>query len=66
MNTANAAISSLSPIVTGFIVTVTGSFAYGFGVAAVVLVIGLGFYVFVMGPIELIPDPPAVRKRRAS
>jgi MFS family permease len=66
MNTANAAISSLSPIVTGFIVTVTGSFAYGFGVAAVVLVIGLGFYVFVMGPIEPIPDPPAVRKRRAS
>jgi len=66
MNTANAAISSLSPIVTGFIVTVTGSFAYGFGVAAVVLLIGLGFYVFVMGPIEPIPDPPAVRKRRAS
>jgi MFS family permease len=59
MNTANAGVSSSSPIVTGFIVTVTGSFAYAFGVAAIVLIIGLGFYVFVMGPIEPIPDPPA-------
>jgi MFS family permease len=61
MNTANAGISSLSPIVTGFIVTVTGSFAYGFAVAAVVLLIGLCFYTFVMGPIEPIPDPPSAK-----
>ena len=58
MNTANASLSSTSPIITGYIVTVTGSFSYAFVVAAVILVIGILCYAFILGRIEPVPDPP--------
>jgi MFS transporter, ACS family, D-galactonate transporter len=58
MNTANASLSSTSPIITGYIVTVSGSFSYAFVVAAVILVIGILCYAFILGRIEPVPDPP--------
>jgi len=58
MNTANASLSSTSPIITGYIVTVTGSFSYAFVVAAVILVSGILCYAFILGRIEPVPDPP--------
>jgi hypothetical protein len=58
MNTANAATGSVSAVVTGYIVTVTGSFAGAFIVAACVLVAGVCFYGFLMGRIEQVPDLP--------
>jgi len=57
VNFMNNVLGILAPIVTGFIVGVTGSFAIGFVVAAVVLVIGILCYIFLLGRIEQIPSP---------
>jgi MFS transporter, ACS family, D-galactonate transporter len=58
MNTANATMGSVSAVVTGSIVQITGSFSGAFVVAACVLVAGVCFYAFLMGPIEPVPDLP--------
>ncbi len=58
MNTANSLMGTISPIVTGYIVAVTGSFSGGFVVAACILLAGICFYGFMMGPIEPVPDLP--------
>jgi MFS family permease len=69
MNTANSLMGTISPIVTGYIVTVTGSFDIAFLIAACVLIAGICFYGLMMGPIEPVPDlpasPPAPRARPA-
>lgn len=57
MNFANNVMGILAPIVTGFIAGGTGSFALGFLVAAIVLIIGILSYVFLMGPVEQIRSP---------
>ena len=58
MNTMNAAVGSVSAIVTGAIVKLSGSFSGAFIVAAAVLVAGVCFYTFLMGRIEPVPDLP--------
>ena len=55
MNTVNNLIGTTAPIVTGFIVQFTGSFAWAFIVAGIMLVIGIVFYTVVLGRIEQIP-----------
>ncbi|MDQ4213863.1 MFS transporter [Microbacterium capsulatum] len=55
MNTVNNIIGTTAPIVTGFIVQLTGSFAWAFLVAGIMLVVGLFFYIVVLGRIEQIP-----------
>jgi len=50
-----AAISA--PIVTGYIVSRTGSFAAAFVTATVILLLGIVGYVFLLGRIEAIPEP---------
>lgn len=57
MNFANNLMGAAAPIVTGFIVGATNSFANAFMVAGVILVIGIVSFVFVLGKIEPIPDP---------
>jgi ACS family D-galactonate transporter-like MFS transporter len=57
MNFFNNVMGILAPIVTGFIVAGTGSFAAGFIVAAVVLAIGIICYVALLGRIEQIQAP---------
>lgn len=59
MNFVNNLMAIAAPIVTGFIAGGTGSFALGFIVAGVVLLIGILCYVFVLGRIEPIPEPEA-------
>ena len=49
MNTMNAAVGSMSAIVTGAIVDATGSFAVAFVVAAAVLLAGVCFYALADG-----------------
>jgi ACS family D-galactonate transporter-like MFS transporter len=58
MNFANNILGIAAPIITGFIVGSTGSFALGFLVAGVVLVAGILCYVFLLGTIDQIPTPP--------
>jgi len=64
MNTVNNIIGTTAPIVTGFIVQFTGSFAWAFIVAGIMLVIGVFFYTVVLGKIE--PIPTASERTAAS
>lgn len=57
MNFFNNVMGILAPIVTGFIVAGTGSFAIGFIVAAVILAVGIACYLVLLGTIEQIPQP---------
>src|ERR1039458_7005710 len=52
-----AAISA--PIVTGYIVAITHSFAAAFVTATVILLLGIVGYIFLLGRIEPIPEPEA-------
>jgi MFS family permease len=50
-----AAISA--PIVTGYIVSASHSFAAAFMTATIILLLGIAGYIFLLGRIELIPEP---------
>ena len=56
MNFANNMMGAAAPIVTGYIVGSTNSFSMAFMVAGVVLLVGMASFVFLLGPIEAIPD----------
>jgi MFS family permease len=57
VNFTNNMMGIVAPIITGMVVDATGSFSGGFMVAGVVLLVGIFFYVFVLGRIEPIADP---------
>ncbi|MCL6454104.1 MAG: MFS transporter [Alicyclobacillus sp.] len=63
MNFLNNVMSIVAPIVTGYVVQFTGSFETAFVVAGVVLLLGILFYVVMLGKIEQIPSP--FEKQRA-
>jgi ACS family D-galactonate transporter-like MFS transporter len=46
-----------APIVTGYIVSATRSFAAAFVTATVILLLGITGYIFLLGRIEPIPEP---------
>jgi ACS family D-galactonate transporter-like MFS transporter len=51
-------ISALSaPIITGYIVTATHTFASAFGMASIAILVGITGYVFLLGKMEPIPEP---------
>ncbi|MBL0385899.1 MFS transporter [Tumebacillus sp. ITR2] len=56
MNLVNNVMGILAPVITGYL-AVSGSFASGFKVAAVVLLIGIAAFALLMGPIEKIKSP---------
>jgi MFS family permease len=56
MNFANNMMGAVAPIVTGYVVGSTQSFANAFVVAGVVLVAGIASFLFLLGPIEPIPE----------
>ena len=58
MNFANNMMGVVAPAVTGFVVGETQSFGNAFLIAGVVLAIGVLSYVFILGKIEPIADPP--------
>jgi ACS family D-galactonate transporter-like MFS transporter len=58
MNFFNNMMGVVAPIVTGYIVAATQSFSAAFIAAGVVLVIGILAYVFMLGRLDPIPDPP--------
>jgi len=57
MNLFNNVAGFFAPVVTGIIVERTGSFQIAIVMAAVILLIGIGSYSFVLGRIEKIPEP---------
>lgn len=64
MNFANNMMGAVAPIVTGYIVGSTHSFTNAFLVAGVMLIIGMLAFVFLLGRIEAIAEPPAARASR--
>jgi len=51
-------LSAISaPIITGYIVSATHSFAAAFAIATLVLLLGIASYVFLLGRIARIPEP---------
>ncbi|MBV8621010.1 MAG: MFS transporter, partial [Curvibacter sp.] len=59
MNFANNMMGAIAPIVTGYIVGSTQSFSNAFMVAGVMLLIGMASFIFLLGRIEPLPEPPA-------
>jgi MFS transporter, ACS family, D-galactonate transporter len=57
MNFCNQVSGIAAPIVTGYVVHATHSFYWAFAVAAAFLLIGIAGYIFLLGPIEPIPEP---------
>ena len=57
MNFFNNLMGGVAPAVTGFVVGATNSFSLAFLVAGIVLLIGIFFFVVVLGKIEPIPEP---------
>jgi len=60
MNFVNNLMGAVAPIVTGYIVGVTGSFSGAFLVAGIALIIGIFAYVVMLGRIEPVPDVSAL------
>jgi ACS family D-galactonate transporter-like MFS transporter len=54
MNFSNQISGIAAPIITGYVVAVTHSYAWAFGVSAIYLVIGISAYIFMLGRIERI------------
>ncbi|WP_347558210.1 MFS transporter [Robbsia sp. KACC 23696] len=57
MNCVGNVAGAVAPIATGFIVGATHSFSYAFWVAGTIIVIGILSILFVMGPVEAVPEP---------
>ena len=57
VNFCNHLAGIAAPIVTGYIVNATNSFSGAFAAATIFLLIGIAGYVFLLGPIEAIPEP---------
>jgi len=55
MNFSNQLSGIAAPIVTGYVVAATRSFAWAFGVSAAYLLVGIAGYIFLLGRIEQVP-----------
>jgi ACS family D-galactonate transporter-like MFS transporter len=58
VNFSNQLSGIAAPIITGYVVAATHSFAWAFGVSAIYLLIGIASYLFLLGRIETIPSEP--------
>jgi MFS family permease len=59
VNFSNQLSGIAAPIITGYVVAVTQSFSWAFGIAAIYLMIGIGSYLFLLGRIEPVPPEAA-------
>jgi nitrate/nitrite transporter NarK len=57
MNFLNNVAGFFAPTITGFIVATTGSFNTALITAAIILLVGIVSYTFVLGRIDKIPEP---------
>jgi ACS family D-galactonate transporter-like MFS transporter len=57
LNFGNQLSAIAAPIITGYVASVTRSFAWAFVAATLFLLLGIAGYVFLLGRIEPIPDP---------
>jgi ACS family D-galactonate transporter-like MFS transporter len=59
VNFSNQLSGIAAPFITGWIVSVTHSYAWAFIAAAIYLAMGIASYIFLLGRIERIPQQPA-------
>jgi len=52
VNLSNQLSGIAAPIITGYVVATTKSYAWAFGIAAIYLLFGIGSYIFLLGKIE--------------
>ena len=60
INLSNQISGIAAPIVTGYLVAATHSYAWAFGVSAIYLLIGISGYLFLLGKIEPLPPEAAI------
>jgi MFS transporter, ACS family, D-galactonate transporter len=58
MNFSNQISGIAAPIITGYVVAATKSFAWAFGVSALYLLVGIAAYLFLLGRIEPMASEP--------
>ena len=58
VNFSNQLSGIAAPIVTGYVIAATGSYAWAFGIAAIYLAIGITSYLVLLGRIEPVPGEP--------
>jgi MFS family permease len=58
MNFSNQLSGIAAPIVTGYVIAATKSYAWAFDISAIYLLIGIASYIFLLGRIEQIPPEP--------
>lgn len=66
LNFGNQITGIIAPIVTGYLVGPANSFSSAFAVAAALLLLGIAAYIFLLGKIEQLPEPPPQITREAS
>lgn len=59
MNFASQLAALTAPIATGYLIGSSNDYARAFQVAAVVLVVGIAAYLFLLGKVEAVPEPDA-------
>jgi MFS family permease len=55
VNFSNQISGIAAPIITGYILTATRSYAWVFGISAIYLAVGIASYIFLLGKIEPVP-----------
>jgi MFS transporter, ACS family, D-galactonate transporter len=59
INLSNQLSGIAAPVITGYVVAETKSYAWAFGISAIYLLIGISSYIFLLGKIEQVaPEPP--------
>ncbi|MBW4038210.1 MAG: MFS transporter [Acidobacteria bacterium] len=58
LNFSNQLSGIAAPIITGYVVAATHSYAWAFRIAALYLLIGIASYIILLGKIERVPPPP--------
>jgi ACS family D-galactonate transporter-like MFS transporter len=56
VNFSNQLSGIAAPIITGYVVAATKSYAWAFGISAIYLAIGIASYIFLLGRIERVPQ----------
>jgi ACS family D-galactonate transporter-like MFS transporter len=60
INFSNQLSGIAAPIITGYLVSMSGSFVWAFGVSAIYLIVGIAAYILLLGKIEMIPPIQSV------
>ncbi len=58
VNLSNQISGIAAPIITGYVVSATRSYAWAFGISAIYLVLGISSYIFLLGRIEQVEPQP--------